>query len=180
MPAVAGSSTDRLIVLAGYNGLGTAQDWARQLAIHAPQLCAAVYSWRQARQAADSIAAMPGRRVTLIGHSLGGGQAQRIVRRLPAGTIDRLITVAPFAPRDLETALVRQKVGSWLNIVCARRWHDPLLNLTARIALGWRDQGAIADASENYVSRHPHQDFYRMVSERCGAAANAEPWLAGV
>lgn len=134
---------------------------------------ATAFSWRDADKVADLLASSP-TPVTLVGHSLGGGHAQLIAQRLPAGAISTLVTVAPFAPPRLDTETVRRNVGWWLNIVAARRWQDRVLNLTGSFLMGWRDQGAIAAASENYVSRFPHQDFYRMMSERCGAVEHGQ------
>jgi pimeloyl-ACP methyl ester carboxylesterase len=166
MPLAKETAGEKIVVIAGYNGLTTANIWARHLMRHS-QREVAVHSWRHANRAAMSIARSAG--VTLIGHSLGGGFAQLIAQSLPAGKITALITLAPFAPGRVDTEKVGNKVGYWLNIVSARRWHDSVLNLAGGCFLGWRDQGAIPDATENYLSPFPHQDFYKMISDRCGA-----------
>jgi pimeloyl-ACP methyl ester carboxylesterase len=141
MNSVSQAAKDAVIVIAGCNGLATAQTWVRQLNRHAPCRCAKAFSWRDAGKVAELLAEGSPAPVTLIGHSLGGGHAQLIAERLPAGTISTLITVAPFAPPGLDTEMVRRNVGWWLNIVPARRWHDRALNLAGRFFMGWRDQG---------------------------------------
>ena len=161
-----GEPCESVVVIAGFNGLKTANVWINHLIGHSRSHCGTAYSWRHARCAAKAIAESTG--VTLIGHSLGAGFAQLIAEGLPAGKVGTLITVAPFAPQTIDIGKVREKVGSWLNIVSAPRWHDPIVNLAGRSFMGWRDQGAISSASENYFSRFPHQDFYRMMSDRCG------------
>lgn len=172
---------DPLIILAGYNGMQAAQAWITHLNQNAGQNGAQVFSWREARKVDDFIAAAAPLRLTLIGHSLGAGQAQLIAQRLPVGMICNLITVAPFAPPDLDTALVRRNVGCWLNIVAAPRWHDPFLKFAGWFSLNWRDQGAIPSATENHFSSFPHQDFYRMMSERCGDPQNGKlNWLSAL
>jgi pimeloyl-ACP methyl ester carboxylesterase len=162
-----------IIVIAGWNGLASAQNWVGQVIRRIPCCRAKAVSWRNARLVEDWLASssVP---VILIGHSLGGGQAQLIAQRLPVGAISTLITVAPFAPPRLDTFLVRRKVGWWLNIVSARRWHDPVVNLAGRFFMGWRDQAIIPAASKNHVSRYPHQDFYMMMSERCAGVEHCQ------
>jgi pimeloyl-ACP methyl ester carboxylesterase len=166
-------ASDALFVIGGYNGLRSVQAWAAQLQAHANGCAARVYSWRNAPTAKRDIAALPpGKRVTLVGHSLGGGHAERIAQSLPTGTVDILITVAAFGPCDMNHDLTRRRVGHWLNIVSAperRDWQDFARKLAAPLLLNWHEQGWIDSASENHLSRLPHQDFYKLMSERCGA-----------
>jgi hypothetical protein len=115
--------------------------------------------------------------VTLIGHSLGGGQAELLVQQLPAGTIDTLITAASFAPRSINHDLTRRNVGHWLNILAAPRkgsYQDAMRRMAAPFLLNWREQGFIPCASENYSSQAPHHDFYKMMTERCGAVEHGQ------
>jgi pimeloyl-ACP methyl ester carboxylesterase len=162
---------DVLFVIGGFNGMKPVRAFVAQLLRHGHQ--ARAYPWHNARAAARDIAALAkGTRATLIGHSLGGGQAQRLAQILPAGSIDSLITVAPFAPAALDPASTRQGVRRWLNIMSApgqRDWQHIARKLAAPLLLGWREQGFIAQACENHPSPHPHQDFYKLISERCGA-----------
>ena len=144
------------------------ETWAERLGDNLPPFSAAAFSWRDARRAAELATQPSSMPVTLIGHSMGGGCAQLIAQRLPAGSIETLITVAPFAPREVKPHKVRAKVGYWLNIVSARSWQSTLLGFAGRCFLGWRDQGPIVEATENHFSGHPHRDFYRLISGRCG------------
>src|SRR4051812_22416437 len=130
MPLAEENPGEKLVVIAGFNGLPTARTWVRHLLCHAPGCSAVAYSWRHAKRAEMSIARSTG--TTLIGHSLGGGFAQLIAERLPAGKIATLITVAPFAPRRIDPGTVKNNVGFWLNIVPAVRWHDPIIKLAGR------------------------------------------------
>jgi pimeloyl-ACP methyl ester carboxylesterase len=176
-----GDPDDVVIILAGYNGMPAAQAWMTHLNQDAGQNGARVFSWRESGKVDDFIAATAPIRLTLIGHSLGAGQAQLVAQRLPVGMICNLITVAPFAPPDLDTGLVRKNVGYWLNIVAAPRWHDPFLRFAGRVFLNWQDQGAIARATENHFSRFPHQDFYRLICERCGDPQKGKAnWLSAL
>lgn len=170
------ASVPTLIVIAGFNGLASVQAWLREFTAGSGPYHATAYAWRDADKAARLAASAPGP-VTLIGHSLGAGCAQLIAQRLPPGATERLITVAPFAPREVDPIRVRAKVGHWLNIVSAHSWRDTLLNLTSQLFMGWRDQGPISSATENYISKLPHQDFYRMMSERCGAVEHGQLFL---
>jgi pimeloyl-ACP methyl ester carboxylesterase len=125
----------------------------------------------------DITALIRGTRVTLIGHSLGGGQAELLAQSLPAGTVDILITVAAFGPREMNHDLTRRRVGHWLNIVSApqkRDWLDFARGIAAPLLLDWHEQGWIDSASQNHISRLPHQDFYRLMSERCGAVEHGQ------
>lgn len=163
--------TDALFVIAGYNGLKPVRDWVAHLRRHGA--AAGAYSWRDAASAARDIAALPpGRRVTLIGHSLGGGQAELLAQSLPAGTIDMLITVAAFGPSGTDHGLTRRRVRHWLNILSVperRNWQDFARKIAAPLLLNWHEQGWIDCASENHLSPHPHHDFYKLMCERCGA-----------
>jgi pimeloyl-ACP methyl ester carboxylesterase len=167
----AGAIPHSLFVIAGYNGLKPVRDWVGQLERHGT--AASGYSWRDAASAGRDIRALsPQTCVTLIGHSLGGGQAELLAQSLPAGTIDILITVAAFGPSDIDHDLTRRRVGRWLNIVSAppkRDWQDFARKLAAPLLLNWHEQGWIDSASENHLSPHPHQDFYKLMNERCGA-----------
>lgn len=174
------AALDAHFVIGGYNGLRSVQDWAAQLQGHD----ARAYSWRDAQSARRDIAALPrGTRVTLIGHSLGGGQAELLAQSLPAGTIDTLITVAAFAPSGIDHDLTRRRVGRWLNILSApsrRDWQDFARKVAAPLLLNWHEQGWIDGASENHISALPHQDFYKLMSERCGAVEHGEYRPVGV
>ena len=165
--------TDALFVIGGFNGLKSVQNWARELERNSHGYAATAYSWRHADSAKREIARLrAGKRVTLIGHSLGGGHAELLVQQLPAGTIDTLITVASFAPATVNHDLTCRNVGYWLNIVSAPRkgsYQDTIRRFAAPILLNWREQGFIPNASENYVSEVPHHDFYKMMTDRCGA-----------
>jgi pimeloyl-ACP methyl ester carboxylesterase len=165
---------DALFVIAGFNGRRPVEVWVRHLQRHGYD--ARAYSWRDANTARRDIAALaPGKRVILIGHSLGGGHAQRLVQSLPERAIDVLITVAAFAPRAMDHGLTRGRVGHWLNIVSApqrRDWRDFARKLAG--LLNWHEQGWIDSASENHLSRLPHQDFYKLMSERCGAVEHGQ------
>lgn len=167
------SITDALFVIAGFNGLRTVKAWVRELTANAPGYAARAYSWREVRSVRRDIAALSaGKRVTLIGHSLGGGHAELLSQQLPAGVIDVLITVAPYGPQLVDFDLTRKNVGHWLNILSIPRrkcWRDIARNVAAPLFLNWREQGLIASASENYVSDLPHQDFYKLMTDRCGA-----------
>lgn len=170
---IPGVEPDALFVIGGYNGLRSVQAWVSQLQRHANGCAATAYSWRDSAAAKRDIAALPaGTRVTLIGHSLGGGKAELLVQSLPAGTIDILITVAGFGPHGMDHALTRRRVGRWLNILSAperRDWQDFARKLAAPLFLNWHEQGWIDSACENHISGLPHQDFYKLMSERCGA-----------
>lgn len=161
-----------LFAIAGYNGLQSVRDWVAQLQRHGGATTHA-YSWRDVPAARRDIAALPrGQQVTLIGHSLGGGQAELLAQSLPAGTIDLLITVAAFGPAEIDHDLTRRRVGHWINILSAphrRDWQDFARKLAAPLLLNWHEQGWIDSATENHISRLPHQDFYKLMSERCGA-----------
>lgn len=162
---------DALFVIAGYNGLRTVRDWVAHLQRHGA--AASAYSWRDAALAKRDIAALrTGQRVTLIGHSLGGGQAELLAQSLPAGMVDILITVAAFGPSHIDHDLTRRRVRHWINILSApqkRDWQDFARKIAAPLLLNWHEQGWIDSASENHLSPHPHQDFYKLMSERCGA-----------
>lgn len=161
-----------LFVIAGYNGLRSAQTWVEKFKRCSPCYFARAYSWRDAGFVRRDIAALPpGSCVTLIGHSLGGGYAQSLVQSLPAGTIDFLITVAPFGPQAINHRLTRQKVRYWLNILPypKKDWRALARNIAAPALLGWREQGLIPTASENYASGFAHHDFYKMMTDRFGA-----------
>ncbi len=80
--------------------------------------------------------------------------------------------MAAFGPRDINHDLTRRRVGHWLNIVSApqkRDWLDVARGIAAPLLLDWHEQGWIDSASQNHISRLPHQDFYKLMSERCGA-----------
>ncbi len=164
---------DALFVIAGYNGLRPVRDWVAQWQRHQPGADAHAYSWRDVPAARRDITALPsGKRVTLIGHSLGGGQAELLAQSLQPGAIDILITVAAFGPSQIDHDLTRRRVGHWLNILSAphrRDWQDFARKLAAPLLLNWHEQGWIDSASENHISALPHQDFYRLMSEHCGA-----------
>ena len=167
-----------LFVIGGYNGLRSVQAWTAQLQACVNGCAAHAYSWRGASAAKRDIAALRrDKRVTLIGHSLGGGQAELLAQSLPPGTIDILITVAAFGPREMDHDLTRRRVGHWLNIVSApqkRDWQDFARKLAAPLLLDWHEQGWIDSASQNHISRLPHQDFYKLMSERCGAVEHGQ------
>lgn len=167
------SPPESLFVIGGYNGFRAVQAWVDQLQRHADGHAATAYAWRDAASARRDIAALsPERRVTLIGHSLGGGQAELLAQSLPAGRIHTLITVAAFGPSGINHDLTRRRVRRWLNILSAPRkrdWQDFARKLAAPLLLNWHEQGWIDGASENHISRLPHQDFYKLMSERCGA-----------
>jgi pimeloyl-ACP methyl ester carboxylesterase len=169
-------ASDSLFVIAGYNGLKPVRDWVAQLERHGA--AASAYSWRDATSARRDITAhRPGTCVTLIGHSLGGGQAELLAQSLPAGTVDILITVAAFGPSDVDHDLTRRRVGRWLNILSApqkRDWQDFARKLAAPLLLNWHEQGWIDSVSENHLSPHPHQDFYKLMNERCGAVEHGQ------
>jgi pimeloyl-ACP methyl ester carboxylesterase len=175
-PPAARTQTDVLFVIAGYNGLKPVRAWATQVERHGA--AASAYSWRDAASARRDIAALcPDKRVTLIGHSLGGGHAELLAQSLPAGTVDILITVAAFGPSGVNHDLTRRRVRRWLNILSTPRrrdWQDFARRLAAPLLLNWHEQGWIDSASENHLSPHPHQDFYRLMSERCGAAEHGQ------
>lgn len=174
--SAAASACESLFVIAGYNGLKPVRDWVAHLQRHGT--AARAYSWREAGLAKRDIAMLgPGKPVTLIGHSLGGGQAELLAQSLPAGTVDILITVAAFGPGDINHDLTRRRVGQWLNILSApqrRDWQGFARKLAAPLLLNWHEQGWIDSACENHLSPHPHQDFYKMMSERCGAAEHGQ------
>ncbi len=165
--------TDALFAIGGFNGLKSIQNWAKELERNSRCYSATTYSWRHADSAKRDITALiTGKRVTLIGHSLGAGHAELLVQQLPAGTVDTLITVASFAPATVNHDLTRRNVGYWLNILSAPgkgSYQDTIRRFAAPILLNWREQGFILSASENYVSKAPHHDFYKMMSDRCGA-----------
>ena len=167
-----------LFVIGGYNGLRSVQAWTAQLEACANGYTARAYPWRGAMAAKRDITALlRGTRVTLVGHSLGGGQAELLAQSLPAGTIDILITVAAFGPREMNHDLTRRRVGHWLNIVSAphkRDWQDFARKLAAPLLLDWHEQGWIDSASQNHISHLPHQDFYKLMSERCGAVEHGQ------
>jgi len=170
--------TDALFVIGGFNGLKSVQNWAKELERNSHCHAATVYSWRHADSAKREIATLVrGKRVTLIGHSLGGGHAELLVQQLPAGTIDTLITVASFAPATVNHDLTRRNVGYWLNILSSPgrgSYQDAIRRLAAPILLNWREQGFISRASENYVSEASHHDFYKMMTDRCGAVEHGQ------
>lgn len=170
------AQTDALFVIAGYNGLKPVRDWVAQLQRHGTPACA--YSWRDAGAVARDIAALPlSTQVTLVGHSLGGGHAELIAQSLPAGTVDTLITVAAFGPAGIDHDLTRRRVRHWLNILSTPRrrdWQDFARKLAAPLLLNWHEQGWIDSACENHISGLPHQDFYKLMSERCGAAEHGQ------
>jgi pimeloyl-ACP methyl ester carboxylesterase len=180
IPAAGGEAqvTDVLFVIGGFNGLKSVQDWAKELEHNSHCYAATTYSWRQTDLARREIARLvTGKRVTLIGHSLGGGQAELLVQQLPAGTVDTLITVASFAPATVSHDLTRRNVGYWLNILSAPgkgSYQDKIRRLAAPILLNWQEQGFISSASENYVSEAPHHDFYKMMTDRCGAVEHGQ------
>lgn len=163
-----------LFVIGGFNGLTSVESWAAHWNRHARRPFARAYSWRDAQRAGrDIIAASEKRPVTLIGHSLGGGYAQLLSQQLPAGTIDTLVTVASYAPRTMDHDRTRENVRHWLNIVSAARrrgWRDIARDMAAPLLLGWREQGAIPNASDNHLSEFPHHDFYKLIADRYGAA----------
>jgi len=175
IPAAGGEAgvTDALFVIGGFNGLKSVQNWAKELERNSHCYAATTYSWRRADSAKREIATLvTGKRVTLIGHSLGGGHAELLVQQLPAGSIDTLITVASFAPATVNHELTRRNVGYWLNILPSPgkgSYQDAIRRFAAPILLNWREQGFIPSASENYVSEAPHHDFYKMMTDRCGA-----------
>lgn len=172
------SITDALFVIGGFNGLGSAKAWVEALENNSRCHAARAYSWRDHRSVARDITALPsGKRVTLIGYSLGGGHAQLLSQQLPAGTIDILMTVAPYGPDGMNFDLIRRNVGYWLNIISApprTGWRDLARNVAAPLFLNWREQGPISSASENYVSALPHQDFYKLMTDRCGPVEHGE------
>jgi pimeloyl-ACP methyl ester carboxylesterase len=169
---------EALFVIGGFNGLRSVQNWAKELKRNSRCFAAITYSWRQAEAAKREIATLAaGKRVTLIGHSLGGGQAELLVQQLPAGIIDTLITVASFAPATVDLDLTRRNVGYLLNILSAPSkgsYQDTIRRMAAPILLNWREQGFISCASENYVSEAPHHDFYKMMTDRCGAVEHGQ------
>jgi len=169
---------DDLFVIGGFNGLSSVQNWAKELKRNSRCFEAITYSWRQAESAKREIATRaPGKHVTLIGHSLGGGQAELLVQQLPAGTVDTLITVASFAPATVSHDLTRRNVDYWLNILSAPgKWsyQDTIRRIAAPFLLNWREQGFISCASENYISEAPHHDFYKMMTDRCGAVEHGQ------
>lgn len=176
LSAAAHAQTGALFVIAGYNGLKPVRDWVAHLQRHGA--AASAYSWRNAALAKRDIAALcPGQRVTLIGHSLGGGQAELLAQSLPPGAVDILITVAAFGPSGIDHDLTRRRVGRWLNILSTperRDWQGFARKLAAPLLLNWHEQGWIDSASENHLSPHPHQDFYMLMSERCGAVEHGQ------
>jgi len=100
-----------------------------------------------------------------------------LIQQLPAGTLDTLITVASFAPASVNHGLTRRKVGYWLNILSAPgkgSYQDAIRRMAAPFLLNWREQGFISCASENYISQAPHHDFYKMMSDRCGAVEHGQ------
>lgn len=172
-PAIRSEALDALFVMGGYNGLASVQEWVNQLLHNTIACSASAYSWRDTRSARRDILALPkGHPITLVGHSLGGGQAEILAEQLPAGTINNLITVGAYGPRSVDCRLISQKVGYWLNIVSVPDracWQDMARNIAAPLLLRWKEQGFIPHASENHTSHVPHHDFYKMISERCGA-----------
>jgi hypothetical protein len=168
------SITDVVFLISGFNGLKPVETWAKQLTLNSRCYHARAYSWREVHAIRHDIAALSrGKRVTLVGHSLGGGCAELLSQQISIGTIDNLITVAPYGPKDLDHDLTRKNVGFWLNILSSpgrNGWRDRARNLAAPLFLNWWDQGFISSASENYTSQFPHQDFYKLMTDRCGAA----------
>jgi pimeloyl-ACP methyl ester carboxylesterase len=164
------SANDALFVIGGLNGFQSVQSWVTELKRHSRHRFAHAYSWRDVRFAeSDIVASAQGKRVTLIGHSLGGGHAELLSQQLPAGTIHTLITVAPYGPRRIDHDLTRRNVGRWLNIISAPArwgWRDLARNIGAPLLLNWREQGFIASASENYRSEFPHHDFHKLMTAR--------------
>jgi pimeloyl-ACP methyl ester carboxylesterase len=162
------SASDALFVIGGFNGLKSVEAWVAAFKRRSRPCLARAYSWRDAGSAGRDIAALPRRkRVTLIGHSLGGGHAELLVQQLPAGTIDTLVTVAPYGPRTIDCGLTRRNVGRWLNILSApshRGWRDFARDIAAPLLLNWREQGFIASASENRLRDFPHHDFYKLMT----------------
>lgn len=163
---------DALFVIGGFNGLKSIEAWVTELRFRSRNRSAHAYSWRAADCAKRDIVAQSRKtRVTLVGHSLGGGYAQLLSQQLPAGTVSTLITVAPYGPKGIDCDLTRRNVGRWLNILPTSGrwgWRDLARNMAAPLLLNWREQGFIASASENHLSEFPHHDFYGLMADRAG------------
>ncbi len=166
-----------VFVIGGYNGLTSVRSWADQLLRNSSDYTAYAYSWRDARSVIEDIAKLRRRHVTLIGHSLGGCQAELLVQQLPAGTVGHLITVASFGKNSIDHAQTRQKVKYWLNIMSTPdklSWQDLARNAISPVLVGCKEQGFISEASENYHSHYYHHDFYKMMTDRCGAVEHGQ------